>query len=60
MLDVAATARSGGIVSLFYRLRHRSESIFSAQELKPVAFVSQQTDNSQVHESRDQLLRRTD
>jgi hypothetical protein len=46
MLDVEATARSGGIVSLFYKLRHRSESIFSAQELKPVAFLSQQTENS--------------
>ena len=46
MLDVEATARSGGIVSLFYRLEHRSESIFSAQELKPVTFVSQQTENS--------------
>ena len=46
MLDVEATARSGGIVSLFYKLRHRSESIFSAQELKPVAFVSEQTENS--------------
>ena len=40
MHDVEATARSGGIVSLFYRLNHRSESIFSAQEFKPVAFSS--------------------
>jgi hypothetical protein len=46
MLDVEATARSAGIVSLFYRLNHRSESIFSAQELKPVAFLSEQTENS--------------
>ncbi len=46
MLDVVATARSAGIVALFYRLRHRSESIFSAQELKPVEFVSQQIENT--------------
>jgi Protein of unknown function (DUF3108) len=46
MLDVEATACSGPIVSLFYRLRHRSESIFSAEELKPVEFLSQQTENS--------------
>src|SRR5262245_54332504 len=46
MLDVEATARSGGIVSLFYKLRHRSESIFTARELKPVAFLSQQTENT--------------
>lgn len=46
MVDVEATARSGGIVSLFYRLRHRSESIFSAQELKPMVFRSEQTENS--------------
>jgi len=46
MLDVEATARSGGIVSLFYKLRHRSESIFSAHELKPSAFLSEQTENS--------------
>jgi Protein of unknown function (DUF3108) len=46
MLDVEATACSGRVVSLFYKLRHRSESIFSAQELKPVEFLSQQTENS--------------
>ena len=46
MLDVEATARSSRVVSLFYELRHRSESIFSAQELKPVEFLSQQTENS--------------
>ena len=46
MLDVEATARSGRVVSLFYKLRHRSESIFSAQDLKPMEFVSQQTENS--------------
>src|SRR5215475_8960202 len=46
MLDVAATACSAGVVGLFYKLRHRSESIFSAHELKPVEFLSQQTENS--------------
>jgi hypothetical protein len=46
MLDVEATARSSRVVSLFYELRHRSESIFSARELKPVEFLSQQTENS--------------
>jgi hypothetical protein len=46
MLDVKATACSGGIVSAFYRLRHQSESIFSAQALKPVEFLSQQTENT--------------
>jgi len=46
MFDVVAIARSGGIVSLFYRLYHRSESIFSAQTLTPVEFLSEQTENS--------------
>jgi len=46
MFDVEAMACSGRVVSLFYKLRHRSESIFSAQELKPVEFLSQQTENS--------------
>jgi hypothetical protein len=46
MLDVEATARSGKALRLFYDLRHRSESIFSAQELKPVEFLSRQTENS--------------
>jgi len=46
MLDVEATARSTKVVGVFYELRHRSESIFSAQDLKPVEFVSQQTENS--------------
>lgn len=46
MLDVEATARSGKVVNLLYELRHRSESVFSARELKPVEFLSQQTENS--------------
>jgi len=46
MLDVEATARSTKVVGVFYELRHRSESIFSAQDLKPVEFLSQQTENS--------------
>jgi len=46
MLDVEATARSSKVVSLFYELHHRSESIFSAQDLKPLEFLSQQTENS--------------
>ena len=46
MFDVEGTARSSRVVSLFYDLRHRSESIFSARELKPMEFVSQQTENS--------------
>ena len=46
MFDVEATARSSKLVSLFYDLRHRSESIFSARELKPVEFVYRQTENS--------------
>jgi hypothetical protein len=46
MLDVEATARSAGIVGLFYKLRHRSESIFSAEEIRPMLFVSQQTENA--------------
>jgi hypothetical protein len=46
MLDVKATACSGRVVSLFYRLRHQSESIFTAEELRPVVFLSEQTENS--------------
>lgn len=46
MLDVEGTARSTKVVGVFYELRHRSESIFSAQDLKPVEFFSQQTENS--------------
>jgi len=46
MFDVEATAHSSRVVGLFYELRHRSESIFSARELKPVEFVSRQTENS--------------
>jgi len=46
MLDVEATARSTKVVGVFYELRHRSQSIFSAQDLKPVEFFSQQTENS--------------
>jgi len=46
MFDVEATARSSKLVSLFYELRHRSESVFSAREIKPVEFLSQQTENS--------------
>jgi hypothetical protein len=41
-----ATACSSEFISLFYRLRHRSESIFSAQQLRPVEFRSQQTENA--------------
>jgi hypothetical protein len=46
MFDVVATACSSQFISLFYRLRHRSESIFSAQQLRPVEFRSQQTENT--------------
>jgi hypothetical protein len=46
MYDVVATACSSQFISLFYRLRHRSESIFSAQQLRPVEFRSQQTENT--------------
>ena len=46
MLDVEGTARSTKVVGVFYALRHRSESIFSAHDLKPIEFTSQQTENS--------------
>jgi hypothetical protein len=46
MFDVVATACSSKFISLFYRLRHRSESIFSAQQLRPVEFRSRQTENA--------------
>jgi hypothetical protein len=62
MLDVEATARSTKVVGVFYELRHRSQSIFSAQDLKPVEFSSQQTENSRftsidVNFSPDGLIR---
>jgi len=62
MLDVEATARSSKVLSLFYDLHHRSESIFSARELKPVEFVSEQTENSKftnlkINFSADGLIR---
>jgi Protein of unknown function (DUF3108) len=46
MFDVEATACSGTLLSLFYRLRHRSEAIFSAHDLRPVEFRYRQTENS--------------
>lgn len=46
MYDVVATACSSPFIGLFYRLRHRSESIFSAQQLRPVEFRSRQTENT--------------
>ena len=62
MLDVEATARSTKVVGVFYELHHRSQSVFSAQDLKPVEFFSQQTENSrftniEVSFSPDGLIR---
>ncbi len=45
MFDVVATACSGRVLSWFYKLRHRSESVFSADDLKPQQFRSHQTEN---------------
>ncbi len=39
---VRATAKTGKVISLFYRMRHISESLFEAESMKPVKFVSVQ------------------
>ncbi len=43
---VTAKANSGRVISIFYNLKHVSESTFRADKLSPVLFRSMQTENS--------------
>jgi len=45
-LRVTAQAKTAKVIDLFYKLRFKSESIFSATSLKPVHFYSHQKENS--------------
>jgi len=46
--DVAlrVTAKTAKVIDLLYRLRHSSETVFNMAELRPIAFTSDQTENS--------------
>lgn len=44
--SVEAHAESGSVIDLFYRLRHQSESLFSAGTFQPSLFSTHQTENS--------------
>ena len=44
--NVTAKAKTGGIIAVFYKLRHVSKSIFRADSLTPVEFTLDQTENS--------------
>ncbi|MFN8391449.1 MAG: DUF3108 domain-containing protein [Bdellovibrionota bacterium] len=46
--DVTANAKTGRVISWFYKLNHTSESIFRKQNLAPVSFFSEQTENSKA------------
>ena len=43
---VRATAQTGKVIDIFYKLRHTSESLFEADSLKPVRFVTEQKEGS--------------
>lgn len=45
-VTMRVTAKTGKVIDLLYRLRHTSESTFNIPELRPVAFTSDQTENS--------------
>ena len=45
-LRTEVTAKTAKAIDLFYRLRHRSESVLSLDPLKPKSFVSHQRENS--------------
>lgn len=47
-MHVTATAQTGRVIDILYRLRHTSESVFNAHSLKPVTFFSHQTENSKT------------
>lgn len=50
--SVAARARTGRVIRLFYNLNHLSESVFRADSLTPIRFHTVQTENSKT-KSRD-------
>jgi len=43
---VKATAKTAKFIDIFYRLRHKTESVFSAESFRPLSFYSEQTENS--------------
>jgi len=43
---VQARAKTGSVIDVFYRLRHKSESVFKTDTLKPQHFTSWQKENS--------------
>ena len=45
-LAVRVSVRTSKGIDLLYKLRHTSESIFDVDHLKPIAFTSDQTENS--------------
>ncbi len=45
---VTAKAKTGKVISIFYTLKHLSESTFLADSLAPISFYSAQTENSKT------------
>jgi hypothetical protein len=45
---VRASAQSASVVALFYTLRHVSESVFHAETLAPIIFLSMQKENAKT------------
>ncbi len=45
---VKASAKSGKVIDLFYKLRHSSESSFDAKSFQPIKFVSKQIENNKA------------
>jgi hypothetical protein len=45
-VTMRVSAKTGKVISLLYKLRHTSESTFNLPELRPIAFTSDQTENS--------------
>jgi hypothetical protein len=44
MFDVTATANTASVISVFYRLRHTSNSVFDAATFEPVKFYSSEVE----------------
>lgn len=45
-MDIVVSAQTNGVIDVFYKLRHQSESIFSENPVRPVLFKFSQAENS--------------
>lgn len=45
-VSIRVSTKTAKVIDLLYKLRHTSESTFNLAELRPIAFTSEQTENS--------------